>query len=72
MPFFVEDYKWTSANFEGMRDHASDYEAWWGIVQPLAKSAGILVHNKNGNIYDRPTLLNHTLAILYRMDYQTK
>ena len=50
MPFFVEDYKWTSANFEGMRDHASDYEAWWDIVQPLAKAAGILVHNKNGNI----------------------
>ena len=42
MPFFVEDYKWTTANYQNMSAHARDYADWWALVTPLAKAAGVL------------------------------
>ena len=42
MPFFVEDYKWTTANFENMRAHSKDYEEWWRLVAPMARASGVV------------------------------
>lgn len=42
MPFFVEDYKWTTANYQNMSAHAQDYKDWWTLVTPLASAAGVL------------------------------
>jgi hypothetical protein len=42
MPFFVEDYKWTTANFDNMRAHSTDYEDWWRLVAPMARASGVV------------------------------
>ena len=62
MPFFVEDYRWTTANYDNMRAHAEDYADWWALVSPLATAAGVL-----GNVSDTgiglETVEQHMAAI---------
>lgn len=41
MPFFVEDYRWTSANYANMEKDAEQYRAWWSLVEPLVSVLGI-------------------------------
>eukprot|EP00961_Rhodomonas_salina_P012704 171378-Rhodomonas_salina.1 len=40
MPFFVEDYKWTSANYLNMSARSTDYKRWWDIVSGLVQDSG--------------------------------
>ncbi len=35
MPFFVEDYQWTAANYENMSRTPELYQKWWRMVKPL-------------------------------------
>ena len=41
MPFFVEDYRWTSANFACMSQHAPMYRRWWDLASPVVAAAGL-------------------------------
>eukprot|EP00811_Abedinium_folium_P032644 NODE_5673_length_1745_cov_4.501854.p1 GENE.NODE_5673_length_1745_cov_4.501854~~NODE_5673_length_1745_cov_4.501854.p1 ORF type:complete len:485 (+),score=183.86 NODE_5673_length_1745_cov_4.501854:54-1457(+) len=41
MPFFVEDYRWTSANHANMASNHGDYKRWWELVTPLVEASGI-------------------------------
>ncbi|KAK3282199.1 hypothetical protein CYMTET_7851 [Cymbomonas tetramitiformis] len=41
MPFFVEDYKWTSANYQNMAKDAEVFSRWWGMVAPIVSAAGL-------------------------------
>lgn len=47
MPFFVEDYRWTSANFQNMAQRAEEYQRWWQIAAPVVQ-AGRLDGMDNG------------------------
>ena len=48
MPFFVEDYRWTSANYANMEQRAPGYAKWWAQVSPLVEAADIGVGCKQG------------------------
>eukprot|EP00746_Dinoflagellata_sp_MGD_P028093 gnl/MRDRNA2_/MRDRNA2_16638_c0_seq1.p1 gnl/MRDRNA2_/MRDRNA2_16638_c0~~gnl/MRDRNA2_/MRDRNA2_16638_c0_seq1.p1 ORF type:complete len:550 (-),score=74.07 gnl/MRDRNA2_/MRDRNA2_16638_c0_seq1:125-1774(-) len=41
MPFFVEDYNWTSANHANMSRRHEEFSRWWALVAPLVADAGI-------------------------------
>jgi len=41
MPFFVEDYRWTSKNFENMSKTPEVYQRWWALAEPLRRAAGL-------------------------------
>ncbi|CAK9022325.1 unnamed protein product [Durusdinium trenchii] len=47
MPFFVEDYRWTSANFQNMAARADEYRRWWQLAAPVVK-AGRLDRMEHG------------------------
>eukprot|EP00435_Cladocopium_sp_Y103_P054757 s480_g17.t5 len=47
MPFFVEDYRWTSANFQNMAQRAEEYQRWWQMAAPVVQ-AGRLDGMDNG------------------------
>ena len=40
MPFFVEDYRWTSANFANMSQRGEEFARWWRLAQPVVEAAG--------------------------------
>jgi hypothetical protein len=35
MPFFVEDYRWTSHNYDDMAKRSPEFERWWKLVSPI-------------------------------------
>lgn len=41
MPFFVEDFRWTSANFNNMSKRGAEYRKWWELVRPIIAAAGL-------------------------------
>eukprot|EP00929_Paragymnodinium_shiwhaense_P119186 TRINITY_DN91065_c0_g1_i1.p1 TRINITY_DN91065_c0_g1~~TRINITY_DN91065_c0_g1_i1.p1 ORF type:complete len:688 (-),score=93.31 TRINITY_DN91065_c0_g1_i1:268-2331(-) len=41
MPFFVEDYRWTSANYTNMEKNAKQYAEWWKLVEPMITAMGL-------------------------------
>lgn len=41
MPFFVEDYKWTNANFANMARRKDEFARWWRLAQPVVEAAGL-------------------------------
>lgn len=38
-PFFVEDFRWTARNLDGMAGRADEFARWWALVSPLARAA---------------------------------
>lgn len=43
-PFFVEDFRWTVRNVEGMAGRPDEFARWWSLVAPLveAKPLGLM------------------------------
>eukprot|EP01052_Picozoa_sp_SAG31_P026156 SAG31_NODE_2350_length_5893_cov_2.633414_3_plen_323_part_00 len=41
MPFFVEDYRWTSANFANMSKRSREFKQWWGFAQEVVQAANL-------------------------------
>ncbi|CAE6909388.1 unnamed protein product [Symbiodinium natans] len=41
MPFFVEDYRWTSANYHNMAKRAEEYRRWWALAAPVVAAGGL-------------------------------
>uniref|UniRef100_A0A7S3P8R9 Uncharacterized protein n=1 Tax=Amphora coffeiformis TaxID=265554 RepID=A0A7S3P8R9_9STRA len=35
MPFFVEDYRWTSSNYDSMSSRSESFTRWWELVAPI-------------------------------------
>jgi len=40
MPFFVEDFRWTSQNYACMAEKASEMSRWWQLAAPLRRILG--------------------------------
>lgn len=60
MPFFVEDYKWTSANWRNMAGRAEEFRRWWEMVAPLREAAGL---SSMSNGVGLETVEDHMAAI---------
>ena len=35
MPFFVEDFRWTSQNYRSMAARCAELRRWWRLAEPL-------------------------------------
>lgn len=35
MPFFVEDFRWTSQNYASMASRVPELRRWWSLAEPL-------------------------------------
>ena len=40
MPFFVEDFRWTSQNFRSMAARGAELRRWWRLAQPFRELLG--------------------------------
>jgi hypothetical protein len=41
MPFFVEDFRWTTKNFENMVSRKEEFARWWKIVSPIRTAVNL-------------------------------
>jgi hypothetical protein len=35
MPFFVEDFRWTSQNYRSMAARGAELRRWWSLAEPI-------------------------------------
>ena len=40
MPFFVEDFRWTSQNYASMRGKSVEMQRWWLLAEPIREILG--------------------------------
>lgn len=40
MPFFVEDFRWTSQNFRSMASRGAELRRWWRLAEPFRELLG--------------------------------